>query len=331
MPIKLFSAFALCATLLGAGPFDATAQPAGSPPGYPAKPVRWVIATAAGGGSDAMARMIGQQMASQMGQSVLIENRPGGASVIASENVARSPADGYTVYSADNGTLIFNTVLFKKLPYDPVRDFAPVGLTARFPLVLATHPASGFKTAQEAVEAIRKAPGKYSYASSGIGSPHHLAMEMLKERAGLDMVHSPYKGGAPALQDVVSGQLPFIVIDTATANPMIKAGRLTVLAAFSRQRLASLPDTPTLIELGYTDIEAAAWQGMVVAAATPPELVERLGKELRQAIETPAIRARMIELGVEPTPSDAAAMRQYWSKEAQYWPKLIRERQISLD
>jgi tripartite-type tricarboxylate transporter receptor subunit TctC len=327
MPIKIFSAFALCATLLAAAPLQATAQPAG----YPAKPLRWVIATAAGGGSDAMARMIGLQMASQMGQSVLIENRPGGASVIASENVARSPADGYTLYSADNGTLIFNTVLFKKLPYDPGRDFAPVGLTARFPLVLATHPASGFKTAQEAVEAIRKAPGKYSYASSGIGSPHHLAMEMLKERAGLDMVHSPYKGGAPAMQDVVSGQLPFIVIDTATANPMIKAGRLKVLAAFSRHRLASLPDTPTLIELGYTDIEAAAWQGMVVAAATPPEVVERLGKELRQAIETPAIKARMIELGVEPTPSDAAAMRKYWSQEAQYWPKLIRERQISLD
>lgn len=318
---------ALCATLLCTASIAATAQPAA----YPNKPIRWVLATAAGGGSDAMARMIGQQMGTQMGQSVVVDNRPGGASLIASENVVRSPADGYTVYSADNGTLIFNTVLFKKLPYDPVRDFTPVGLTARFPLVLATHPASGIHTAQEAVEAIRKNPGKYTYASSGVGSPHHLAMEMLKERAKLDINHAPYKGGAPAMQDVVSGQVPFIVIDTATANPMIKAGRLKVLAAFSRQRMATLPDTPTLIELGYTDIEAAAWQGMVVAAGTPPEVVERLGKELRQAIETPTTKAKMIELGVEPTPSDAAAMRQHWTKEAQYWPKLIRERQITLD
>ncbi len=318
---------ALCAALMGTASIAATAQPAA----YPNKPVRWVLATAAGGGSDAMARLIGQQMGTQMGQSVVVDNRPGGASLIASENVVRSPADGYTVYSADNGTLIFNTVLFKKLPYDPVRDFTPVGLTARFPLVLATHPASGIHTAQEAVEAIRKNPGKYTYASSGVGSPHHLAMEMLKERAKLDINHAPYKGGAPAMQDVVSGQVPFIVIDTATANPMIKAGKLKVLAAFSRQRMATLPDTPTLIELGYTDIEAAAWQGMVVASGTPPEVVERLGKELRQAIETPATKARMIELGVEPTPSDAAAMRQHWTKEAQYWPKLIRERQITLD
>lgn len=318
---------ALCATLMGAASIAATAQQAA----YPNKPIRWVLATAAGGGSDAMARMIGQQMGTQMGQSVVVDNRPGGASLIASENVVRSPADGYTVYSADNGTLIFNTVLFKKLPYDPVRDFTPIGLTARFPLVLATHPASGIHTVQEAVESIRKNPGKYTYASSGVGSPHHLAMEMLKERAKLDINHAPYKGGAPAMQDVVSGQVPFIVIDTATANPMIKAGKLKVLAAFSRQRMATLPNVPTLIELGYTDIEAAAWQGMVVASGTPPEMVERLGKELRQAIETPATKAKMIELGVEPTPSDAAAMRQHWTKEAQYWPKLIRERQITLD
>ncbi|MES2246451.1 MAG: tripartite tricarboxylate transporter substrate binding protein [Pseudomonadota bacterium] len=324
--MRRFIQSAFCIALLSAASI-VMAQPAG----YPDKPIRWVISTAAGGGSDSLARLIGQQMAAQMGQSLVIDNRPGGASLIAAENVVRSPADGYTLFSADNGTLIFNTVLFKKLPYDPVRDFSPVGLTARFPLVLATHPASGFNTAQEALAAIRSSPGKYSYASSGVGSPHHLAMEMLKERAKLDINHVPYKGGALAMQDVVGGQVPFIVIDTATANPMIKAGRLKVLAAFSRQRMASLPSTPTLIELGYTDIEAAAWQGLVVASSTPTEVVARLGKELRQAIETPAIKAKMIELGVEPTPSDANAMRQYWAKEAQYWPQLIRERRISLD
>lgn len=317
----------LCALLLGASAQTVSAQTSN----YPNKSIRWVIAAAAGGGSDAMARLLGQQMGAQLGQSFVIDNRPGGASLIAAENVVRSPADGYTVFSADNGTLIFNTVLFKKLPYEPMRDFMPVGLMARFSLVLATHPTSGFTTAQEAVEAIRKSPGKYSYASSGVGSPHHLAMEMLKERAKLDLNHAPYKGGAPAMQDVVSGQLPFIVIDTATANPMIKSGRLKALATFARQRLAAWPEVPTLMELGYTDIEAAAWQGMVVAAGTPSDVVERLGRELRAAIDQPATKARMIELGVEPAPLDAAAMRQHWMREAQYWPKLIRERQISLD
>lgn len=318
-----------CAFAIGS--FAAAFSAAQAADTYPSKPLRWVIATAAGGGSDAMARMIATQLSAQLGQNVLIDNRPGGASVIASENVIRSPADGYTLFSADNGTLIFNTVLFKKLSYDPVKDFVPVGLTARFPLVLATYPTSGFSTVQDAIEAIRKAPGKYSYASSGIGSPHHLAMEMLKQRAGLDINHAPYKGGAPAMQDVVSGHVPLIAIDTATANPMIKAGRLKVLAAFSAQRMPSLPDVPTLIELGITDVEAAAWQGMVVASGTPPAIVERLGRELQLAIGNPEVRSKMIELGVEPTPSDAAAMKDYWNKQARYWPSLIRERQISLD
>lgn len=298
---------------------------------YPAKPVRWVVAFSAGGGSDILARTVGLQLAKQLGQQIIVDNKPGGATVIAAESVTRSPGDGYTVFTADNGTLIFNTALFKKLSYEPKKDFAPIGMMARFPLVLATNPVSGFATAKEAIDAMKKEPGKFSYASSGVGSPHHLAMEMLKERTKIDVTHVPYKGGAPAVQDVAGGQLPFIVIDIATGLPMIKAGKLKVLATFSKSRLAAMPDVPTLMELGYTDIEATAWQGMVVPASTPKAIQDKLSSELQKAINIPAVSARLVELGVEPLPSDAAALNKRWSEDAAYWPKLIKDRQITLD
>jgi tripartite-type tricarboxylate transporter receptor subunit TctC len=298
---------------------------------YPSRPIRWVVAYSAGGGSDALARTVGAQMATQMGQQVVIDNRPGGATVIGADAVAKSSADGYTMLTADNGTLVFNTALFKKLSYDPVKDFAPVGLMARFPLVLAVNPSAGYASAKDLVEDMRKNPGKLSYASPGTGSPHHLAMEMLKVRANFDATHIAYKGAAPALQDVVGGQLPLMVVDTAAGMPMIKAGKLKVLATFAKSRLASMPDVPTLIELGYADVEAAAWQGLVVPAATPKDVIAKLGAEMQKAINTPAVGARLAELGLEPTPSDASTMAGHWRQEAAFWPKFIRERNITLD
>lgn len=298
---------------------------------YPSKPVRWVVAYAAGGGSDVLARTVASQLSKQLGQQIVVDNRPGGATNIGAEMVAKAPADGYTVFTADNGTLIYNTALFKKLPYEPQKDFAPVGLMARFPLVLASNPDAGFNSAKDFVEAVRKSPGKINYASAGIGSPHHLAMEMLKERAKLDVTHVAYKGAAPALQDVVGGQVPTMVVDTASGLQMLKSGKLRPLAVFSRTRLPLLPDVPTLIELGYTDIEAFAWQGMVVPAATPKDVVAKLSAELQKAIETPAIKARIQEIGLEPIASDPSAMTSHWASESKYWPKLIRERQITLD
>lgn len=298
---------------------------------FPSKPIRWVVAYAAGGGSDALARTVASQMSTQIGQQVVIDNRPGGATAIGAEAVAKSLADGYTMLTADNGTLVFNTALFKKLSYDPNKDFAPVGLMARFPLLLAVNPSSGYASAKDLVEAMRKNPGKLNYASPGVGSPHHLAMEMLKERAKLDVTHVAYKGAAPAIQDVVGGQLPIMVVDTAAGMAMIKAGKLKPLATFSKARLPSMPDVPTLMELGYADMEAVAWQGLVVPAATPKDVVKRLGEEMQKAINTPSVRARLTEMGLEPAPSDASVMAGHWKNEAGYWPKLIRERGITLE
>ena len=316
----------LAGTALATASFGALAAGA-----YPSKPIRWVVAYAAGGGSDALARTVGTQLATQLGESVLIDNKPGGATVIGAENVAKSPGDGYTVFTADNGTLVFNTALFKKLSYDPQKDFAPVGMMARFPLLLAVNPNAGYADVKALLDAARAQPGKINFATPGIGSPHHLAMEMLKARNQLDLVHVAYRGAAPAIQDVAGGQLPLIVVDTAAGMPMIKAGKLKPLATFSKSRLAALPNVPSLMELGYSDIEAVAWQGMVVPSSTPKDIVARLSAELQKALQSEPVRSQFATMGVEATPSDAAAMQKHWARELEFWPRLIRERGIALD
>jgi tripartite-type tricarboxylate transporter receptor subunit TctC len=293
--------------------------------------VRWVVPYSAGGGSDALPRIIATQMSTQMGKQFVVDNRPGGGAVIGASLVAKAAGDGYTVLSADNGPLVFNTALFKQLAYDPKRDFVPVGLMVRFPLLLVVNPTTNYKSSKELIEDMRKNPGKLSYATAGVGSPHHIAMEMLKMQAKFDATHIAYKGAAPAIQDVVGGQVPVMVVDTAAGMPMIKAEKLKVLATFSKSRIGSLPDVPSLMELGYTDVEAVAWQGMVVPAATPKEIVDKLGAELQQAVNTPAVRTKLAELGLEPTPSDSAAMSELLRRETAFWPKLIRDRNISLD
>lgn len=206
--------------------------------------------------------------------------------------------------SADNGPLVLNTALFKTLPYNPEKDFSPVGLMVRFPLLLVVNPASGYTSAKQLIKDMRSNPGKLSYASAGVGSPHHVAMEMLRQRAKFDAVHVAYKGAAPAIQDVVGGQVPLMVVDTAAGMSMIKAGKLKVLATFGKSRLVLMPEVPTLIELGFTDIEAEAWQGLVVPTGTPADIVDRLSTEMQKAVNTPSVRARLLELGLDPVPSN---------------------------
>jgi tripartite-type tricarboxylate transporter receptor subunit TctC len=270
-------------------------------------------------------------MSTQLGQQVVVDNRPGGAAIIGTDTVAKSAGDGYTILSADNGSLVFNTALFKTLPYNPQKDLTPVGLMVKFPLLLVVNPSTGYNTAEQLINDLRKNPNKYGYGTAGVGSPHHIAMEMLKERAKLEVTHVAYKGAAPAIQDLVAGQLPMMVVDTAAGMQMIKAGKLKVLATFSKSRLASLPTVPTLMELGYTDMEAVAWQGLVVPSSTPAPIVQTLSSEMQKAITTPSVKARLLELGLEPVASDAPAMALQWNQDANSWPKLIRQRGISLD
>ncbi|WP_332776902.1 Bug family tripartite tricarboxylate transporter substrate binding protein [Polaromonas sp.] len=298
---------------------------------FPNKPVKWIVGYPAGGGSDFLARTIAAQISVQMGQQVIIDNRPGAGASIGAEAAARSPGDGYTLFTADNGVLVYNPALYKKLPYDPARDFAPLGLMARAPLLIVAAPNAGIGNARELLDTLKKNPGKLSYGSPGNGSPHHLAMELFKSRTGAFVVHVPYRGAAPALQDVMGGQIPLMMVDTSSAMSAIKAGKLVPLALLSGKRIPQLPDVPTMVELGYKEVEAYAWQGLVVPSSTPRDIQRKLSLEMQAAVNHPAVRKKLAEAAWEAVPSDETLMSVYTVAETQKWHKLIRERGITLE
>lgn len=297
---------------------------------YPDRPLRWVVAYPAGGGSDFLARTVAVRLSAQLGQPIVIDNRPGAATIIGAQQAALAPGDGYTIFTADNGSLIFNPALYVKLPYK-VADFAPIGLMARFPLILVSTPGSGFATVQAMIAAATADPTKVAFASPGAGGPHHLAMELLKARAGFEAQHIAYKGAAPAVQDVLSGQVPVMMLDTATALPHLAAGKLKALAVASSARLPRLPDVPTFKELGYGGVEVHAWQGLVVPAATPRSIRDRLTRELQSALADAEVRKALTDFGLEITPSDGESMAAYTDAETTLWHGLIRQRGLKLD
>ncbi len=297
---------------------------------WPAKPIRWVVAYPAGGGSDFLARQLSPQLGKQLGQSIVIDNRPGAAGIIGTDNAAKSPADGYTILTGDNGVMVFHEAMYKKIPYAP-SDLAPVGFMARFPLIVAVNPSAGFSDAKQWLAALKANPGKFSYASPGIGSPHHLAMELLKSRTQTFVVHVPYRGTAMAVQDVIAGQVPMMVLDTAAGLPQIRSGKVKALAVMSKKRIPSLPDVPTLDELGVKDFEVTAWQGLFVPKGTPADIVARLGAEMNKAIAVPEVKSKLEDFGLEVLPSDGPALASFIQKETTFWHALIKERKLSAE
>lgn len=297
---------------------------------YPSKPITWIVAYPAGGGSDFLARTVSAEMSRQLGQALVVDNRPGAATIVGASLAARAAPDGYTVFHADNGSLVFNPALYAKLPYKPA-DFAPIGLMARFPLLLVSNPSTGYASAMAMIGAARADPKRLQYASPGAGGPHHLAMELLKSRAGFDAEHIPYKGAAPAVQDVMSGQVPVMMLDTATALQNLKAGRIKALAVASAKRLPQLPDIPTFKELGFDGVEVYAWHGLAVPAATPDAIRSKLSAELQKALANSGVRKALIDFGLEPIPGDSAQMADYVKSETVRWNALIRERGIKLE
>ena len=226
--------------------------------------------------------------------------------------------------------MVFHEAMYKKIPYAP-GDLAPVGFMARFPLILAVNPSAGFASGKQLLDDIKKNPGKFSYASPGIGSPHHLAMELLKDRTQAFVVHVPYRGTAMAVQDVIAGQVPMMVLDTAAGLPQIRSGKVKALAVMSKKRIPSLPDVPTLDELGVKDFEVTAWQGLFVPKGTPADIVTRLTVEMNKAIATPEVKARLEDFGLEVTPTDGPALASFLQKETSFWHALIKERKLSAD
>ena len=325
---RLLCATAALSSLLAGAPVAAQAQ------AWPNKPVRWVVAYPAGGGSDFLARQLAPQLGKQLGQTIVIDNRPGAAGMIGTDNAAKSPPDGYTIVTGDNGAMVFHTAMYKKVPYDP-QDLAPIGFMARFPLILAVNPASGFTSAKQLIEELKKTPGKYSYASPGVGSPHHLAMELFKDRTNTFVVHVPYRGTAMAVQDVIGGQVPMMVLDTAAGLPQIKAGKIKALAVMSKKRIPSLPDVPTLDEIGgaygLKNFEVSAWQGLFAPKGTPPEIVAKLTSEMGKAINVPEVRARLEDFGLEVVPTDGPALGAFIQTETKFWHALIKDRRLSAE
>ena len=324
--MKKYLACALLALPLWAAT-NAAAQPAA----YPSKPIRWIVPYAAGGGSDFLARTIGQTLSTQVGQPVLVDNKPGGNTALGAAETARAPADGYTVLSADNGTMVFNPALYKSLSYSPTKDLAPVTLMGRFPMILVVGANSGIVSAQDFIAQARAKPGSMNYASAGAGSPHHLAMELLKVQSKVFMVHVPYRGAAPALADVAGGQVPAMMVDMAAGAGFIKGGKVKALAVANATRLPQLPDVPTFAELGIKNVEAAALVGMVVPAATPPDVINALNKSVVAAINEPGVRKRLIDFGVEPVGNTPAQFAELLRNETTRWQKLITDLKITLD
>ena len=308
-----------------------TLASAGSAQTWPTRPLRWVVPYAAGGGADALARLVAPGLARELGQPVVIENKPGAASSIAASEVARSAADGYTFLSADPGTLVYNPALFKKLSYDPARDFAPVSLLGRLPTILVVGPASSARDAKDLIQQVKAANGKMSYASAGTGSPHAMAMELVKRSAGLNMIHVPYRGGALSLQDVVAGQVPMTMTDYAGGGAMIRSGAVRALAVANATRIPQLPDVPTFGELGYPDVLAEAYGAIVVPARTPADVIARLQAALSSVVNSPEVRQKLIEIGYEPVGGTPAQLTAMLNNDIPRWHKLIKELNISLD
>lgn len=289
---------------------------------WPDRPIRWIVGYPPGGASDTFARLIAGQMGPRLGQNVVVENRPGGGAVVASEAVARSPADGYTWMHVDNGILVYNPALYARLPYDPDRDFTGIGFIGRFPLYVVVRPNDPSRDFAAFLAASRaKAP---TYGTPAVASPHHLAMELLKRRSGLAAEHVPYRGGPAAMQDLLAGNVDCVVIDTATGTPFIRDGRVRALVAITENRTRLAPDVPTARELGH-DAVAYGWQGMSVPAGTPAPVVTRLSEEMIRAMQSDAIAPRLRDLDIEYLPWSPAEFQAFVGRENALWRPLIRE------
>lgn len=304
---------------------------AGAQPNPSARPIKWIVPYPAGGGTDTLARTLAEAMSATLAQTIVIENKPGAATNIGADAVAKSPPDGHTIMSADNAMMTFNEHLFRKLPYSPERDFTYIGAIGRFPLVLAVHPDFPARDFKAFMAHVRANPGKVNYASVGNGSPHHLAMEMFKQRTKTDLTHVPYKGAAPATQDLMGGQVPVMFMTLVEGRPILQSGKARALAIGTNTRSALLPDVPTLAELGVPDAEVFAFQGLVGPAGLPPEATTRLNQALNQALDDPAVRKLFSGFGMEPMAGTPKHFRATARQEAKRWGPIIKANGITLD
>jgi tripartite-type tricarboxylate transporter receptor subunit TctC len=314
-----FTALAVCALAL-----DAHAQP------YPNKPVRIIAPAPAGGNADAVARTIAERLSTAMGQPFVVDNKPGAAGNIGAEMAVSAPADGYTLVEIITANTI-NATLYPNLTFDLSRDFVPVGLAATLPLILVVHPSVPVNSVQELIAYAKKNPGKLNYASAGSGTGGHVAGELFKTMAGLDVQHVPYKGATPAVTDLIGGRVDFFFDGMPSALPHVQSGRLRVLAITTKTRSATIPNVPTVAEAGLPGFEVSLWLGFMAPAGTPADIVNRLKREINDAVASPAVRERFSKLGLEPltaTPQEFGALIR---SETAKWAELIKKSGARVD
>jgi tripartite-type tricarboxylate transporter receptor subunit TctC len=297
---------------------------------FPTKPIRIVIGTPAGGGSDLMARTIGQFFTQAWGQQAVLDPRPGASGNIAAEHVAKSPPDGYTLYVC-YGTHTVNPSIYPRVGYDPIKDFTPISLIATQYNALVVHPSVPAKTVKELVAVAKARPGKMSYSSSGNGSPNHLGMELFKMAAKIDIVHIPYKGAAPSRIDFLGGHVDAMFDVLRTALPYHDAGRARILAVGSEHRSSLAPNIPTVDESGYKGIVVRTWHALLAPAATPPAIVEQLQNELRRGLLTPAVKEKLARDGIEVVASTPSELDAFMRADVIKWKNVVQAAHIRAD
>jgi len=316
--------FAAVALALAAFATSAAAQ------AWPAQPVRIVVGYPAGGASDVAARLVGQKMAERLGQPVVIDNRPGAAGNIGAEAVAKAAPDGYTLLLGTI-SLSVNPSLYPKMAYDPLKDLAAISMISSTPFVLVSNPASPYTSARALLDAARAGKAPIHYATAGNGSGSHLFTELLSSTAGVKLTHVPYRGAAPAMNDVLGNQVPVTFDNIITTLPLVKGGKLRALAVSTGQRSKVAPDIPTLAESGVPGFDATAWFGLFAPAGTPRDVILRLNREVAEAVKDPAVSEKLLQLGAEPASTTPEQFDAFFRGEVSKWGKVVRQAQIKLD
>lgn len=306
-------------------PITATAQ------GYPAKSIRFIVPFPPGGGNDTIARLIGQKLTAATGQQVLVDNRPGAGGAIGAEAAAKSPADGYTMFLAGVATHGINPNLRRKIPYDPLKDFDAVSLIASAPLLVVVHPSLPIKSVKQLVALAKARPGQINYASNGAGGSSHLAVELFNMMSGTKMTHIPYKGLAPALTDLLSGEVQVMFSSAVAMLPQVKAGKLRAIAMTGARRSPAIPDIPTVAEAGVSGYETGSWYGIVVPAGTPRVAIDRLSREIIAIVRAPEITSRLNDEAVIPVGSTPAEFSTHIKNELARWAKTIKQAGLALE
>ena len=318
----------LRATLLAAVWIGALACAAAAE--YPTRPIRLIVPFAAGGGNDTVARLVGAQLAARLGEQVVVDNRAGAGGVVGAELAARAAPDGYTLFLGGVGSHAINPNLHEHLPYDPIKDFAPVSLLASAPLILVVHPSVAANSVQELIALARAKPGMLNYASNGNGSSSHLAAVMFASMTGIDIVHVPYKGLSPALTDLLGGQVQLMFSSVVAILPHVQSGRLRALAISGSKRLSLMPDLPTIAEAGVPGYQTSSWYGILAPAGTPKDIVSRLYTEIVKVLAEPDVRKALAAEGADPVGSSPEEFAMYIQAEKDRLGKLIRNSKIPM-